>query len=67
MSPPGGPADATLFTLLYLYWTAFQFFKMGYASAIAWVLMLIILFFTIAQFGLARRWVYYEGERAAGR
>ena len=63
----GGPADTTMFTLLYLYWTAFQFFKMGYASAIAWVLMLAILFFTIVQFSLARRWVYYEGEQAVGR
>ncbi len=63
----GGPADATLFTLLYLYWTAFRFFKMGYASAIAWLLLLIIMFFTVVQFALARRWVYYEGERVATR
>lgn len=60
----GGPADATLFLLLYLYWNGFRFFKMGYASAIAWVLFFIILFLTIVQFMLARRWVYYEGERA---
>ena len=60
----GGPADATLFLLLYLYWNGFRFFKMGYASAIAWLLFLIILFLTIVQFALARRWVYYEGERA---
>ena len=60
----GGPADATLFLLLYLYWNGFRFFKMGYASAIAWVLFFIILFLTIVQFMAARRWVYYEGERA---
>jgi multiple sugar transport system permease protein len=60
----GGPADATLFLLLYLYWNGFRFFKMGYASAIAWVLFFIILFLTIVQFIAARRWVYYEGERA---
>ena len=36
---------------------------MGYASAIAWILFLIILFFTIVQFITARRWVYYEGVR----
>jgi multiple sugar transport system permease protein len=60
----GGPADATLFLLLYLYWNGFRFFKMGYASAIAWLLFLIILFLTIVQFATARRWVYYEGERA---
>lgn len=35
---------------------------MGYASAIAWVLFVIILVFTIIQFGIARRWVYYEGS-----
>ena len=60
----GGPADATLFLLLYLYWNGFRFFKMGYASAIAWLLFLIILFLTIVQFAFARKWVYYEGERA---
>ena len=62
----GGPADATLFLLLYLYWNGFRFFKMGYASAIAWILFFIILFLTIVQFALGRRWVYYEGERAGG-
>ena len=61
----GGPADATLFLLLYLYWNGFRFFKMGYASAIAWILFFVILFLTIVQFLTARRWVYYEGERAA--
>lgn len=60
----GGPADATLFLLLYLYWNGFRFFKMGYASAIAWILFFVILFLTIVQFLTARRWVYYEGERA---
>ncbi len=60
----GGPADATLFLLLYLYWNGFRFFKMGYASAIAWILFFIILFLTIVQFVTARKWVYYEGERA---
>lgn len=58
----GGPANATLFTLLYLYYQAFRDFHMGYASAIAWILFLIILLFTLLQFAVARRWVYYEGE-----
>jgi multiple sugar transport system permease protein len=58
----GGPANATLFTLLYLYYQAFSFFHMGYASSIAWILFVIILLFTLLQFALARRWVYYEGE-----
>ena len=58
----GGPRDSTLFILLHLYRTGFEYFQMGYASAIAWVLFVIILVFTILQFGVARRWVYYEGS-----
>ncbi len=58
----GGPNDSTLFYVLYLYNNAFQYFKMGYASAMAWLLFLIILGFTIVQFGVARRAVYYESS-----
>jgi multiple sugar transport system permease protein len=47
--------------LLYLYRTAFEDFDMGYASALAWVLFLILLAITLGQLVLARRWVYYEG------
>ena len=57
----GGPANATLVYLLYLYRTAFEDFDMGYASALAWVLFLILLAITAVQLVLARRWVYYEG------
>jgi multiple sugar transport system permease protein len=60
----GGPQNATLFYVLYLYRNAFDYFKMGYASALAWVLFLIILIFTLAQFRLAKRFVYYEAEEA---
>ncbi len=56
----GGPANATLFILLHLYRAAFEYFRMGYASAIAWILFLIILLLTMLQFLTARRWVYYE-------
>lgn len=56
----GGPANSTLFYVLYLYNNAFKFFKMGYASALAWVLFVIILVFTLIQLRLARMWVYYE-------
>lgn len=56
----GGPGNATLFYVLLLYRNAFQYFKMGYASAMAWLLFLLVLLFTIIQFRLARRWVYYE-------
>ncbi|HMQ51136.1 MAG TPA: sugar ABC transporter permease [Anaerolineae bacterium] len=59
----GGPLDSTLFYVLYLYQRAFVNFRMGYASAMAWVLFLIILLFTLLIVRSARRWVYYEGER----
>ena len=59
----GGPNNATLFYVLYLYKKAFQEFKMGYASALAWILFFIILAFTIAQMKLSKRWVYYESEK----
>lgn len=59
----GGPSDSTLFVLLHVYNNAFRYFRLGYASAIAWVLFVIILAFTLLQFRLARRWVYYESER----
>jgi ABC-type sugar transport system permease subunit len=58
----GGPAHATTFLVLYLYWNGWSYFKMGYASAMAWFLLIVILTFTILQFRLARRWVYYEGD-----
>ncbi|MCE7981481.1 MAG: sugar ABC transporter permease [Caldilinea sp. CFX5] len=58
----GGPQNATLFYVLYLWRNGFDYFKMGYASALAWVLLLIILLLTLIQFRLARRLVYYEFE-----
>jgi multiple sugar transport system permease protein len=60
----GGPGYATTFVLLHLYFNAFRYFRMGYASAIGWVLFMIIMAFTVLQFWLASRWVYYEGEQA---
>ncbi|HMN26562.1 MAG TPA: sugar ABC transporter permease [Caldilineaceae bacterium] len=59
----GGPADSTLFYMFYLYRRAFVFHNMGYASAMAWILFVIIFVLTLIQFTTARRWVYYEGER----
>jgi multiple sugar transport system permease protein len=56
----GGPDNSTLFYVLYMYQRSFQAFKMGYASALAWVLFLLILVITLIQFKLAGRWVYYE-------
>ncbi len=56
----GGPADSTLFYAYYLFKQAFQYFRMGYASALAWILFLIILVLTLAQLGFSRKWVHYE-------
>ncbi len=58
----GGPAYATLFYLLYLYQKAFQYFQMGYAAAMAWILFVIILACTLFVFKTSARWVYYEAE-----
>ena len=58
----GGPRYATLLYVLYLYQNAFQFFRMGYASALAWVLCLIILILTVLVFRSSTAWVYYESE-----
>jgi multiple sugar transport system permease protein len=52
----GGPDGATMFYSLYLYQNAFQYAKMGYASAMAWVLLLIALTFTIVLFKVSNRW-----------
>lgn len=57
----GGPVNSTLFYVLYLFRVAFQFLEMGYGSALAWVLFIIILIFTIIQMKLSSYWVYYEG------
>jgi len=57
----GGPEDSTLFYALYLYYCAFETFEMGKASAMAWILFVILLVFTWVQFNQSRRWVHYEG------
>jgi multiple sugar transport system permease protein len=57
----GGPQNSTLFYVMYLYNQAFKFLHMGYASAMAWVLFIIIMIFTFAQLKAANIWVYYEG------
>ena len=59
----GGPANSTLFYVLYLYRNAFQYGKMGYASAMAWVLFLISLVTALAILRSSARWVYYQGEQ----
>jgi multiple sugar transport system permease protein len=56
----GGPSYATWFFALHIYNSAFRYFRMGYGSALAWVFVVILLFFTWLQLNLSRRWVYYE-------
>ncbi|WP_339316391.1 sugar ABC transporter permease [Paenibacillus sp. FSL R10-2734] len=55
----GGPIDSTLFYTLYLYLKGFSFYEMGYASAMAWVLLIIIAFFTFIIFSTSKSWVHY--------
>src|SRR3954452_6212622 len=56
----GGPGNATTTMVVYLYEQGFQFYKLGLASSIAWVLFIIILMITIFQFIGQRRWVNYD-------
>jgi multiple sugar transport system permease protein len=56
----GLPLDTTLFYALYLYRRAFETFQMGYGAAMAWVLLLVIAFFTALIFRSSARWVFYE-------
>ncbi len=59
----GGPLDSTLFLVLYIYRQAFEFFHMGYAAALAWVLFAIILVLTLLLLRSQKFWVFYLGER----
>jgi len=56
----GGPIDSTLFYTLYLYQEGFAYFRMGYASALAWILLVIIACFTAFSFLTSRYWVHYN-------
>jgi multiple sugar transport system permease protein len=56
----GGPLDSTLFYVLYLYRKAFEHLQMGYASAMAWVLFLIVLGCTLVIFLTSGKWVFYR-------
>jgi multiple sugar transport system permease protein len=58
----GGPSYATMFYVLYLFNRAFRFLQMGYASALAWLFVAMVLALVVLQFRLGTRWVYYEGE-----
>lgn len=56
----GGPENSALFVVMYLYRRGFEFFQMGYASAIAWCLFIVILILTLVQFKVSQRWIFYE-------
>jgi multiple sugar transport system permease protein len=58
----GGPSNSAELYSLYLYRNAFEYLRMGKASAMAWILFLVILLFTFVLFKTSARWVYYGGE-----
>ncbi len=60
----GGPLDSTLFLVLYIYRQAFEFFHMGYAAALAWVLFAIILVLTLVLLRSQKFWVFYLGDQS---
>jgi len=61
----GAPVNSTLFYSIYLYESAFSFLKMGYASAMAWILFVVTMIITVVLFRLQRRFVFYRGEQHA--
>jgi multiple sugar transport system permease protein len=63
----GGPNNATLTFMLYLYKMAFQNLRMGYASAMAWLLFLYLVLLTAIIFKSSSKWVYYESSRREER
>jgi multiple sugar transport system permease protein len=60
----GGPNYATWFFAIHIWANAFRYYDMGYGSALAWVMFVLVGALTCLQFRLARRWVYYAAEQA---
>jgi ABC-type sugar transport system permease subunit/ABC-type glycerol-3-phosphate transport system substrate-binding protein len=58
----GGPVNSTLFYAYKIFNEAFRFFRMGYASALAWVLFVLVLVLTLLQLRYSKRWVHYQGD-----
>jgi multiple sugar transport system permease protein len=58
----GGPAGSTLFYTLYLYLRGFSDFRMGYASAMAWLLLIVVGILTLIIFRTSKSWVHYSGD-----
>jgi ABC-type sugar transport system permease subunit len=61
--PRGGPEYSTLFYALYLFQNGFEYFRMGYACAMAWILFVVILVATVLVLKFSQHWVYYEESR----
>jgi multiple sugar transport system permease protein len=59
----GGPVDSTMVPVLYMFNNAFQYFKMGYASAWAWMIFAVVLLLTALNLWGSKRWVHFEGDR----
>ncbi|MHB0856100.1 MAG: carbohydrate ABC transporter permease [Anaerolineae bacterium] len=59
-----GPMNSLLFWVVYIYNQAFFYFRMGYGSALSWLLFVVLVVLTVFQFRMSRHWVYYEGEAA---
>jgi len=57
----GGPGNSLLFYNLHMWNNAFEVFNMGYASAMAWLLFIIVMILTVVNMKLGKRWVHYEG------
>lgn len=55
----GGPGNASYFAVYYIYQEAFAFFRFGKASAISWLLFIIIFVFVLSIFGSSKKWVHY--------
>lgn len=58
----GEPLDSTLFYAVYMYRRSFTFYQMGYGSAMAWLMLLIVGLLTVLIFKTSNKWVYYEAK-----
>ena len=58
----GGPVNSTLFYVYYLFNNAFRYLQMGYASALGWILFILVCVLTLVQMCWSKRWVHYEGD-----
>ena len=63
----GGPLHSTYLLSLYIYEQSFQFFNLGYGSALSWVMFLLVMMLTGIAFWSSRYWVFYAGEKEKAR